>query len=108
MRGFTNAAPASGLKVIARGTVGPIPETGSVTFDSPAVLVYVAVWSGDEDVGYYFMRYQVELEQNQTLTYVGWVFPGSPPVGGFSLSADGKTLSYSSVGMWHTTYLALG
>lgn len=108
MRGVTNAAPASGLKVIAKGTVGPMPETGSVTFDSPAVLAYIAVWSGSDDVGYYFTDYQTEIEQNRTVTHVGWVYPGSPPIGGFSLSADGKTLSYSSIGMWYTTYLALG
>lgn len=108
MRGVTNAAPASGLKVIASGTMGPVPETGSVTFDSPAVLVYIAVWSGNDDAGYYFISYQTALEQNKTRTYVGWVFPGSPPVGGFSLSADGKTLSYDSTGMWRTTYFALG
>lgn len=109
MNGGTNAVPAAGggLKVIASGTIGPKSETSSITFDSPAVMAYIAVWSSNSDGGY-FIAYQYELEYPQRETRVGWVFPGSPPIGGFSLSADGKTLSYSNIGMWDTTYIVLG
>ena len=99
MRGVTNAAPASGLKVIAEGS-GSTRGSAQVDLPSPAKLVVVTAASRSDSA---------------TRTDVVLVMPGytlfANGTNAVSLSSDGETLSLEygdSSGSLSYEYLALG
>lgn len=83
MRGETNAAPAGGLKVIASGAL-----SGSTTFLPSAADFVIASYAGED----------------YTAVYVGETTSG----GGLGLSADGLTITTSSVLPSRWLYTAYG
>ena len=96
MRGFTNAAPTGGLKVIAEGS-GSTRIIAQVDLPSPAKLVVVITSTSSGD------------STNSSLVMPGvTVTPGL--INSVSLSSDGETLSLKyggSSGSLRYEYLAL-
>ena len=100
MRGVTNAAPASGLKVIAEGS-GSTDASAQVDLPSPAKLAVVTVVSRSNSVS----------KTDGILVMPGYTLfaNGTDTV---SLSSDGETLEMefrgTSSGSLSYEYLALG
>ena len=94
-----------GLKVYSGTIVGSYPEPGSVSFETPVILVFVTFRGNIDDVPVY----QIILpgEQKNIPLYDS---KGEPPVTVdeyyVSLSNDGKTLTCSNTGAY--LYCALG
>ena len=100
MRGVTNAAPASGLKVIAEGT-GSTGASAQVDLPSPAKLAVVTAVSRSDSTS----------KTDAALVMPGYTLfiNGTDTV---SLSSDGETLEMeyhgASFGTLSYEYLALG